>query len=156
MSPAPTTSPSTTASPEHGDGAGTARLRLKPEAPMSGHVDGGWWPRSRDLSAELPALLAEPGLRVGPVARVSYHLGGWEPAPRRLPDTRVRLEGFRTTDPRTLTVVGLFGARTVLLVVPPSTADAAAEAALDEASSTGDRHSPADLLADRTQPSPTS
>jgi hypothetical protein len=30
------------------------RLRVKPAAPRSGHLDGSWWPRSRDLAAELP------------------------------------------------------------------------------------------------------
>jgi hypothetical protein len=35
----------------------TLRLKLKPKAPTTGYVDGAWWPRSRDLSAELPALL---------------------------------------------------------------------------------------------------
>jgi hypothetical protein len=154
MSPVPTTSLSPTA-PTH-DGTGTARLRLKPEAPVSGFVDGAWWPRSRDLAAELPVILAELELRVGPVARVSYHLGGWDPAPRRLPGARLRLEGFRTTDPQTVTVVGLFGARLVLLVVPPSTAGPAAESALAEASAAGDRHSPADLLADRSSRPPAS
>ena len=39
--------------PEH-----TPRLRLKPKAPLSGYVDGAWWPRSDDLAAELPDLLA--------------------------------------------------------------------------------------------------
>src|SRR5690242_271557 len=34
------------------------RLRLKPKAPTTGWVDGGWWPRSRDLAAELLDLLA--------------------------------------------------------------------------------------------------
>jgi hypothetical protein len=34
------------------------RLRLKPKAPQSGYVDGAWWPRSDDLSTELPDLLA--------------------------------------------------------------------------------------------------
>ncbi|MDT0352870.1 DUF5994 family protein [Pseudonocardia charpentierae] len=37
------------------------RLRLKPKAPTTGWVDGGWWPRSRDPTAELsrlPSVLA--------------------------------------------------------------------------------------------------
>jgi hypothetical protein len=34
------------------------RLRSKPKAPTTGWVDGGWWPRSRDLAAELPGLLS--------------------------------------------------------------------------------------------------
>ncbi|HVW42390.1 MAG TPA: DUF5994 family protein, partial [Amycolatopsis sp.] len=39
------------------------RLRLKPKAPTTGYVDGAWWPRPRDLSAELPALLAVLAVR---------------------------------------------------------------------------------------------
>ncbi|MDD7967834.1 DUF5994 family protein [Actinomycetospora lemnae] len=146
MSPAPSTPTPTVAGPAD-DVTPSGRLRLKPVAPVSGHVDGGWWPHSRDLPAELPTMLTELGLRVGPVARVSYHLGGWDRAPRRLPSSRVRLEGFRTTDPHTLTVVGATGARIVLLVVPPETSGPAAEAALDAASEAGDRHATAELLA---------
>jgi hypothetical protein len=148
MGPASTSSPTATTTTDR-TGSHAVRLRLKPTAPVSGSVDGGWWPRSRDLAAELPAVLTELGDRVGPVARVSYHLDGWEPAPRRLPARSARLEGFRTTDPRTLTVVGRSGARLVLLVVPPPTADAAAESALDTASRAGDAHSTAELLADQ-------
>jgi Family of unknown function (DUF5994) len=148
MSPASTSFPTAPADRDQtAGGSHSVRLRLKPTAPVSGYVDGGWWPRSRDLSAELPAVFAELGDRVGPVARVSYHLDGWDAAPRRLPARAARLEGFRTTDPHTLTVVGRQGARLVLLVVPSSTPDATAEAALDAASSAGDAHSPADLLA---------
>lgn len=62
----------------------------------------------------------------------------------------MRLEGFRTTDPHTLTVVGLSGIRTVLPVVPPDTFGPAAEAALDAASASSDRHSTAELLTDTT------
>jgi hypothetical protein len=35
------------------------RLRLKPTAPTTGWVDGGWWPRSRDSgcgAAQLDAM----------------------------------------------------------------------------------------------------
>ncbi|PVZ14757.1 DUF5994 family protein [Actinomycetospora cinnamomea] len=154
MSPAPTTSPSTTTVPPV-DGSHSVRLRLKAAAPVSGYVDGGWWPRSRDLTAELPPMIAELGDRVGPVTRISFHLGAWEPAPRRLP-TGPRLEGFRTTDPRTLTVVGRSGARLVLLVVPPPTDGPAAEAALDAAATAGDVRSPTDLLGDGPGASPPS
>jgi hypothetical protein len=144
MSPAPSTTDAATVPARSADGA--ARLRLKPAGPQSGPVDGGWWPRSRDLAAELPALLDGLGDRSGPVARVAYHLDGWDPAPRRLPKS-ARLEGFRTTDPRILTVAGRDGKRLVLLVVPSSTEDAPAEAALDAASHAGDTRTTADLLA---------
>lgn len=153
MSPASITAPATTADP--GDAVPPpARLRVKPVAPVSGHVDGAWWPRSRDLSTELPPMLAELGTRVGTAARLGYHLGGWDRAPRRLPGGRVRLEGFRTTDPHTVTVVGDKGARIVLLVVPPTTPDHAAESALDAASAPGDRRSTTELLGTGTGATP--
>src|SRR4051812_35019694 len=56
---------------DHGNGA---RLELKPNFPRTGFVDGGWWPRSRDLRAELPDLIAslsaQLGGRVGPILRI--------------------------------------------------------------------------------------
>jgi hypothetical protein len=53
------------------------RLRLKPRGPVTGFVDGGWWPRSRGLPAELPALVAVLAVRLGPVESVSYNLDEW-------------------------------------------------------------------------------
>jgi len=35
------------------------RLRLRGPGVVGGFVDGGWWPRTRDLSIELPPLLVE-------------------------------------------------------------------------------------------------
>jgi hypothetical protein len=46
-------------------------LRLKPKAPATGYVDGGWWPRSRDLSAELAALVEVLVVRLGRIERVA-------------------------------------------------------------------------------------
>jgi hypothetical protein len=146
MNPA-STSPLAVLEPE---GDASARLRLKPQGRVSGRVDGAWWPRSRNLPTELPPLVAALDSRVGRVARVGYHLGGWDRAPRRLPAGSVRLEGFRTTDAHALTVVGFSGTRIVLLVVPPDTSDSAAEAALRAAADPGDRHSTAELLAGET------
>jgi Family of unknown function (DUF5994) len=98
------------------------RLRLKPRGPVSGFVDGGWWPRSRDLPAELPALLAVLAVRLGAVERVSYHLEDWGPVPRRITvDGRlVRLAGYRSLHPATIDVLSA-GHRVTLLVVPPET-----------------------------------
>ena len=36
-----------------------SRVRMKPEAPASGVVDGAWWPRSNALAEQLPELLTE-------------------------------------------------------------------------------------------------
>jgi hypothetical protein len=107
------------------------RLRLKPGGPVTGFVDGGWWPRSRDLPAELPALLAVLAVRLGPVERVSYNLDAWGPTPRKITlDGRlVRLAGFRSQHPATIDVFGA-GNRVTLLVVPPETTAHAAHGSL--------------------------
>lgn len=153
MNPAPNTATTTPTTAGPSDGNGTARLQLKPgAAKVSGHVDGAWWPHSRDLTAELPSLVEGLGPRVGTVTRVSYHLDAWEPAPRRSPvgPVRIALEGFRTTDPHLLTVLGRTGARLLLLVIPSSTDETQARAALEAASGAGDVHSTADLLTTRS------
>ncbi|MFZ0229157.1 MAG: DUF5994 family protein, partial [Mycobacterium sp.] len=51
----------------------TPRLRLKPKAPTSGHVDGAWWPHSDDLAMELPDLLAVLSVRLGAIDSVVYN-----------------------------------------------------------------------------------
>jgi Family of unknown function (DUF5994) len=99
----------------------TPRLRLKPKAPLSGYVDGAWWPHSDDLAAELPDLLAVLSVRLGPIDRVIYSLNEWAKAPRKLAtDGRtVRLEGYRRQPVNTVEVLGLNRKKIVLLVVSP-------------------------------------
>jgi hypothetical protein len=101
----------------------TLRLKLKPKAPTSGYVDGAWWPRSRDLSAELPALLAVLAVRLGRTVRVSYNLTAWDAAPRRVTvdGRQVRLGGFHFQHSHTVDVIGPTGPRITLLVLPPET-----------------------------------
>ena len=107
------------------------RLRLKPRGAVTGYVDGAWWPRSRDLPAELPALVAVLAIRMGPVESVSYNLDAWEPAPRRITvDGRVvRLAGYRSQHPATIDVLSA-GHRVTLLVVPPEATPEAAQGTL--------------------------
>ncbi|MDR3660982.1 MAG: DUF5994 family protein [Mycobacterium sp.] len=101
----------------------TPRLRLKPEAAPSGYVDGAWWPRSNDLTVELPDLLAVLAARLGPIERVLYKFGDWATAPAKLVTggRAVRLDGYRLQPPGTIEVLGLNHNRVVLLVVPPYT-----------------------------------
>ena len=85
--------------PEH-----TPRLRLKRKAPITGFVDGAWWPRSADLPTELPDLLAVLSVRLGAVARVTYNLAEWAKAPRKasIGGQIVRLDGYQRQPPNTL------------------------------------------------------
>ena len=107
------------------------RLRLKPKAATAGFVDGGWWPRSRDLAVELPGLLAVLAVRLGRIERVSYHLDDWGPTPGRLnvEDGVVRLGGYRAQHADTVDVLAA-RQHVTLLVVPPETSAQAAHDAL--------------------------
>ena len=101
------------------------RLRLKPKGPATGYVDGGWWPHSRDLAAELPELATVLSVRLGPILRISFAMDTWEtPSGRVVVDgQRVRMEGFHSQDRDIVAVTGLNGQRISLLVVPPDADD---------------------------------
>lgn len=104
------------------------RLRLRPNALSAGHVDGAWWPRSRDLAAELPALLAVLAVRLGDIPRVSYNLTEWDTAPRQIAvdGVRVRLSGFWSRPAHTVDVVSGDRRRLTLLLLPPDADPSAA------------------------------
>jgi hypothetical protein len=86
--------------------------------------DGAWWPRTRDLAAEVPELVAELERRGVRVERFTYALDAWQPAPRKLVvnGRAVRTGGFRSMDPQVVCLVWRGGQRRAnLLVVPPET-----------------------------------
>lgn len=124
----------------------TPRLRLKPKAPTTGHVDGAWWPHSDHLAGELTDLLAVLSVRLGAVDRVMYNLAEWPKVPARILSAGrpVRLDGYRRQPANTIEVLGIGRDRILLLVVPPlSDPDHAHEtmmtaAAPDNASSADD------------------
>lgn len=101
----------------------TPRLRLKPKARPSGHVDGAWWPWSNHLAAELPDLLAVLSVRLGTIGRVVFNVDEWHGAPGQFAvgGSLVRLDGFRDQPPHTLEVVGVNRSNVVLLVVSSNT-----------------------------------
>ena len=86
----------------------TSRRSVKPAGSPAGSVDGAWWPRTADLAAELPDLLAALAGRLGLAERATFSLTAWDPPARRLTvgGRVVRLEGFRSQHPDTLTVIG--------------------------------------------------
>jgi uncharacterized protein DUF5994 len=113
----------------------SVRLELKPEATTAtGFVDGGWWPRSRDLSVELPALVAALADRLGQVERVGYRLSEWDPAAHRIvvDGALVHLDGYRMRSIATVDLVSRTR-RLTLLVVPPDTGEDSARRALGAA-----------------------
>lgn len=131
------------------------RLRLKPKAPTTGFVDGAWWPRTRDLSAELAELLGVLAVRLGQVERVSYHLGDWKTSPRKsvIGGSVVRLAGYRAQHPDTVDVLAARH-RLTLLVVPPETASPVAHRILRAAALRGNAEPIAVLRAGPPLPRP--
>lgn len=124
---------------------GRLRLRLRAQSPdrrRDRFVDGGWWPHSRDLTAELPPLLAAiEAAGYEPIRRVTYNLTAWDRPPRRLMvgGRLVKLGGFRTQDSALVTLSGKSAWINIDLVTIASDTDpAVAERALVLAASAGD------------------
>lgn len=118
-------------------------------------IDGGWWPYSLDLGAELPALVAAM-LAIGhDVRRVIYHLDSWDPAPRvvTVAGRRLGLSGYRTQDPHVISlIVGPGWDYVNLAVIPPETDVFSARRAMDLAGRDGDGRRPQEILDQTNRP----
>ena len=124
------------------------RLKLKPKtAIVVGQVDGAWWPRSRDLVLELRALLPVLAVRLGRIERVTYHLGDWDAAARKIvvDGSVVRIGGFRSQRPGTLDVLAERH-RVTLLILPPGASPGPAHRVLVTAGHRDNADSVAELL----------
>lgn len=132
----------------HTPPAHTPRLRLKPKAPQSGYVDGAWWPRSDDLTAELPDLLSVLSVRLGPIGRVIYNVNEWPKPPAKFATggRTVRLDGYRLQPVSTIEVLGLNRNKIVLLVVSPHAEPQQAHAIMMTAAGPNDASTVAGLL----------
>jgi hypothetical protein len=124
------------------------RLRLMPGLSRRTSLDGAWCPRSTDPLAELPGLILAVDDRRGPVSHVLLDPAGWDSQPRRLgvAGRVVRLGWFTTQPLGLLTAICTNGDRIDLLVVPPNTGAAIAQAAINlAAQATNTIHTP-DIL----------
>jgi hypothetical protein len=101
------------------------RVSLRADAGTGGSgFDGAWFPRSRDLTVEVPELIAELDRRGVRIERFTYALDAWSPAPRKVvvQGRTVRTGGFRSMDPGIVCLTWDGGSkRADLLVVPPET-----------------------------------
>ncbi|HEY9473048.1 MAG TPA: DUF5994 family protein [Mycobacteriales bacterium] len=132
------------------------RLRLGPSTSRATLLDGGWWPRSTDPVTELPGLILAIDARGGAVSHVMLGSAGWESRPRRMgvADRVVRLGWFTSQPVGLLTATFRNGSRIDLLVVPPDTAQASAEAAMTLAADPGNRLHTPEILAATTADRP--
>jgi hypothetical protein len=128
---------------------GSALLRLETTASREGVLDGAWWPSSRDIGAELPALLSALTEYLGPLSRIGLDTTAWEGLPTRIVvgDRVVHVDSFPVGDDTVLITRAeqdLFS----LLVVPPDTSPEAARAAMDQAVRAGNPSSAKQILID--------
>ena len=123
------------------------RVRFR-RTSVPGFVDGGWWPQSADLAAEVPALVRAARASGRQVFRVMYSLEAWQRPPRTLlvDGVAVKLGGYRSVDASIVTLVDPSGwVRADVVVIPPDTDPSFAEAALVSASS-DDNHRALEIL----------
>ncbi len=126
-----------------------SRLSLDPALPQRGRITGGWWPRSRDAGAELPALLTELTARAGPVSRVAVPAGAFGNIPHQLTvgGRRVHVAWFRSMNTHTISLTMAGRDDLTLLVVPPQASPASAAEALRLAAAGHPVGQPQDVLA---------
>lgn len=137
----------------------TARVHLKPLSERAAVLNGAWWPRSRDLALELPALIAVLDQAWGQINRVTVNVHMWPLIPRKVAtgSHTVRVGWFDVEqDPNSLCLISHSRVpyRWNLLVIPPETG---AEQAGDLMATAGDIHNrqtASALLADTSQSPP--
>ncbi|QIG44913.1 hypothetical protein G5V58_20950 [Nocardioides anomalus] len=129
-----------TASPDQATTSSTGsprdplRVQLR-DTPEAGHVDGGWWPRSRDLRAEAADLIDHLPTEVGRVHRLLFSRPDWDDGVvdgkgrRRIEAARgpVKTGSFPGDDTHQMILVLASGRQLRLLVIPSDTDPAEAE-----------------------------
>ncbi|MEU2334748.1 DUF5994 family protein [Streptomyces sp. NPDC006654] len=105
------------------------RLVLAPLGTAPALIDGAWWPRSRSLTAELPALIEVLDPLWGRITRVTVNPTFWPVIPRKVPVQGhvVHVGWFEAEqDPHKLLLLSYTVGRWDLLVIPPETEPAIA------------------------------
>ena len=133
------------------------RLELDPAPSTVTALDGGWWPRSTDAVAELPALLTALRGKRGVITHALLNVADWDlPHPRRMPTggkSAVRLGWYASQPSGLLTLVCDFGrSRFDLFIVPPAAGDPAAATAMHAAADPEDTRRASALLEEINQP----
>lgn len=108
------------------------RLVLTPQPRGPNGTDGRWWPRTRDLAVELPALVAAVAQEFGAVEQISVDPEAWDrrPATITIGDRVVPLDWFGARERHVIGLLGAHSSYLELLVVPPDTAPIVALACL--------------------------
>ncbi len=124
------------------------RMQMRASARDHEILDGGWWPRSRDLLAELPGLIDALTPRYGRIRKIMLNDVVWHNRFRRLAVGAdvVRIGWFTTLESSLLILFTDRNERLDLLVVPPATPSAVAQHAMTVAASSANMIRAADIL----------
>ena len=126
------------------------RLTLTPAGPWS-RLNGAWWPRSGDLSAELPSLIIELDRSWGRITRAAVHGPAWSGLHHDQPTGShcIHVSWYDTAqDPHAISLYSYRIGSWELLVVPPATDPRRAELLMAAAARPGNHQAAATLLAD--------
>lgn len=128
---------------------GRVPLRLSvAEQPGEDRLDGGWWPQSRDLKAELADLVEHFPARWGRIMCAVVCRSDWADAPRHVlvAGGNVRVGSFEGDAAHVVDLVTTDREVLRLLVVPSDFTRGQGEEALLAAATAGNAHSATDLL----------
>jgi hypothetical protein len=133
--------------PQPAESRGALRLRMSDD-PGRDVLDGGWWPRSRDLAMELVDLADHFPASLGRVTRALVSPPDWDARVRSVPvdGGDVTVESFIRDDTHLIELSTTSQPRLRVLVVPPEFTDDQGEEALLAAATPGNAHAAIDLL----------
>ncbi|WP_308268698.1 DUF5994 family protein [Yinghuangia soli] len=99
-----------------------------------GTLDGAWWPRSRDIGAQLRGLVTALSAHIAPVSRVGLDRDAWDGVPEHLFIDRrlVHIDWFPIGDD-TVLFTRDDGNLVALLVIPPHATQHQARQAMAQA-----------------------
>jgi len=132
------------------------RLALTPGGSRA-RLDGAWWPRTRRLSEELPALIAELDRSWGRITCVSVRDSSWARVDHEVPvgSHTIHVNWYDAgQDPDAISLFSYRIGRWELLVVPPGTEDRRAARLMAAVSRPGNDQSASSLIAHGPAPSP--
>lgn len=111
-------------------------------------LDGGWWPRSRELATEFANLVEHFPAEHGRVIRGLYSPPDWDDTPRRVAvkGRSVKVGMFPRDDTHVIYLTTSNRDVYCLLVIPTGFDEAQGAEALLAAATRGNRHSAGDLL----------
>ncbi|MGW2273191.1 DUF5994 family protein [Streptomyces yangpuensis] len=128
----------------------SARLTLTPKTALAGLLDGAWWPRSRDLAAELPLLVEALEGRFGRITRVAVNPTCWPVVPHKVVVAGhiVHVGWFTEQDSDKMILLSYAVGRCDLLVIPPETEPTAADRLMTAAALPGNVRAVGTLMTD--------